>query len=82
MANVVYRLVVGVDIDIALGNLRIRARRAIAANQRFGFPRLAELLADPQFAAVRDFLDSRGVDQVALQAEIDRLWDEAHKPEA
>jgi tetratricopeptide (TPR) repeat protein/NAD(P)-dependent dehydrogenase (short-subunit alcohol dehydrogenase family) len=62
-----------------LRNLRIDARRALANGQRYTLPRLEEAIAWPEFAALRQFLESGGVDRSALQAEIDRLVDQAHE---
>ncbi len=52
----------------------------MANGQRYTFPRLEDVLAQPEFATLRQFLDSRDVDRSALQAEIDRLVDQAHQP--
>jgi tetratricopeptide (TPR) repeat protein len=60
-------------------NLTIRANRALNSGTRYTLPRLKTLLANEEFAALRQFLDSRNVDITFLQAEIDKLVETAHK---
>jgi tetratricopeptide (TPR) repeat protein len=67
-------------LAIWLHNLRVLAGRAQANGDRYTLPPLDDVLAQPEFAALRQFLDSRGVDRAALQADIDRLVDQAHQP--
>jgi tetratricopeptide (TPR) repeat protein len=76
-----YYLVVGLGDYLATWrhNLGIYARRALASDQRYTLPRLEDVLAQPAFAALRQFLDSRGVDRAALQAQIDQMVDQAHE---
>ncbi len=61
------------------GNLGIRAGRALAAGERYRLPRLESVLAHEEFAALRQFLDGHNVDRAALQAELDRLAEQAHE---
>jgi len=46
-------------------------RRAAQSGQRYELPPLAELLALPEFDALRQFLEQRGVAMAELQAAID-----------
>jgi hypothetical protein len=70
LAELVYTVVSGRGLNFTLHNLRVALKRHPDA---VPFARLAELLADPEFAPVRDFLDERQIDTEALQGEIDRL---------
>jgi tetratricopeptide (TPR) repeat protein len=79
LADIVYSMLVGTGLDVSLNNLRNRARRALAADERYTLPPLEAILAHEEFAALRQFLDSHKVDRAALQAELDRLVDQAHK---
>ena len=51
-------------------------RRAAAGGERYELPRLADLLARPEFEVLRETLADRGVDHGELQGEIDRLVDQ------
>jgi tetratricopeptide (TPR) repeat protein len=78
LAAGVYDLIMQADLTTWLYNLGIDARQALAEGQRYTLPRLEEVIAQPEFTALRQFLDRRGIDRTALQAEIDRLVDQAH----
>ncbi len=81
LAAGVYWLVTGQRdyLTTWLSNVGICARRALAAGERYTLPRLDALLAREDFATLRQFLDSHQVDRAALQAELDRLVEEAHE---
>lgn len=73
LAALAYRLATGLDPTISLRNLATRIRRSAARGEHFDLPRLADILATPAFAALRDFLTSRGIPIPDLQAAIDDL---------
>ena len=84
LAAGVYLLVVGHGDHLATWrrNLGIDARHAMANGQRYTLPRLNDVLARPAFAALHQFLDSRGVDRGVLQAAIDQMVEQAHEQPA
>jgi len=73
LAALVYDIVSGhhKGLKRRLRNLAILMRRAAQTGQRYELPSLAELLALPEFDALRQFLEQRGVAVAALQAVID-----------
>ncbi|HEX3555412.1 MAG TPA: tetratricopeptide repeat protein [Thermoanaerobaculia bacterium] len=75
LVAIVYDLVMGHRQFLAtdLRNLAILMRNATASGKRYELPRLAELVARPEFEALRRTLAERNVGVEALQAEIDRL---------
>ena len=79
VAGMAYALCIGLANLAGFHNLGIRARQALADGQRHTLPRLEAVLAQGEFAALGQFLDSRNVDRSALQAEIDQLVDDAHQ---
>jgi tetratricopeptide (TPR) repeat protein len=62
-----------------LHNLSIRVRRAAQSGGRYDLPRLADLLARPEFEALGRFLAQRGVDARPLQAQLDQLVEQARQ---
>jgi tetratricopeptide (TPR) repeat protein len=66
-------------LSVSLRNLRVRIRRAAQAGGRYDLPRLAGLLARPEFAALGQFLAQRGVDVGQLQAQIDQRVEQARQ---
>ena len=78
LAALVYRIITGhhEHLKTSLHNLAIYMRRAAQAGQRYELPPLAELLALPEFDALRQFLEQRGVEMAELQTAIDQ-WVEA-----
>jgi hypothetical protein len=60
-------------------NLAIDMRRAAEAGQRYELPRLADLLADPEFDALQHFLTANRVDPAQLQSALDQLVDQVRK---
>ena len=77
LAALVYILFTGHNPRLYLRNLALRIRESTARGERFAFPTLTALLADPSFAPLRAFLQERGADLAALQARIDALVEEA-----
>ena len=75
LAALAYDVVIGHRQYLALwfGNLSIHIRRAAVAGGRYEPPRLADLLARPEFDPRRQFLTERGVDPAELQAALDQL---------
>lgn len=63
-------------LKTGLHNLAIHVRRAGAGGERYELPRLTDLLARPEFEALRETLADRGVDLGELQGEIDRIVDQ------
>ncbi|MHC4177195.1 MAG: hypothetical protein ACYSWU_06795 [Planctomycetota bacterium] len=53
-------------------NLAIRIRHLAVSGGRYELPRLAELLASPEFDAPKQFLAQRQIDPQALQPRIDQ----------
>ncbi|MFN0172509.1 MAG: CHAT domain-containing protein [Bryobacteraceae bacterium] len=81
LAALVYFLVSGLgqDLQTSLGNYAIRFRRARAAGVALAVPRLAELLADPAFRPLDDWLRQRQVNPAELQAAIDQLLEQVRQ---
>lgn len=81
LAAATYQLCSGLEIDFqtSLGNYATSFHRARTAHQTPFVPTFAELLARPDFTALRDWLDQRGVDRDAMQAQIDQFLQIARK---
>jgi tetratricopeptide (TPR) repeat protein len=62
-----------------LGNLKIYIRRAAQSGGRYELPRLADLLARPEFAALGQFVALSGVAVPQLQAQLDQLVEQARQ---
>ncbi len=78
LAALVYRLVSGLHQHLQMslhnyGNVFRRARRAMSSNTEPNIPRLAELLARPEFDLLSRWLQQRAIVLEALQADIDTL---------
>lgn len=75
LAAIVYCVVTNhrQGLALALSNLAVSMRRGIADGSRYELPRLPDLLARPEFTALREALPAGGVDLVELQAGIDTL---------
>ena len=75
LAALVYRLVSGLgqDLQTSLRNYAIVFRRAQAAGTPLAVPRLAELLADPAFRPLDDWLRQRQADVAEVQAAVDQF---------
>lgn len=81
LASLIYRLVTGLgqDLQDSLGNYTIDFRRARAAGIVLAVPRAAELLADPTFAPLVQWLGQGQVDVAELQADVDQRLDQARQ---
>lgn len=81
LAALVYRLVarLGQHLQDSLHNYAIRFRRARAAGTELAVPRLADLLADPAFAPLAQWLRERGGPLDELQAAVDHFLNLAHQ---
>jgi tetratricopeptide (TPR) repeat protein len=81
LAALVYRLVSGLgeSLRTSLRNYTIRFRGAQAAGITLDVPRVAELLADPAFRPLADWLRQRQVNLDELQAAVDQLLDRARQ---
>ncbi|MGH8057175.1 MAG: hypothetical protein ACREOH_08060 [Candidatus Entotheonellia bacterium] len=73
LAALMYCLVAGLgqDIQTSLGNYAIAFRRAQAAGTPLTVPRVAELLADPAFRPLADWLRQHQADVAEVQAAVD-----------
>ena len=63
-------------------NLSIRIRRAAQSGGEYALPRVADLLARPEFEALARFVAQRGVDIQELQEAIDQLVEQARQASA
>ena len=81
LAALIYRLVAnaGQALQTYLRNYAIAFRRARAAGTDLAVPRVAELLADPAFHPLDQWLRQRQVDPAALQAAIDQFLTQARQ---
>jgi tetratricopeptide (TPR) repeat protein len=77
LAALIYRLVAGLGqhLQSSLRNYAVRFRRAQAAGTLLTVPRVAELLADPVFRPLDDWLRQRQVGVAEVQAVVDRALD-------
>lgn len=73
LASLAYRLAAGLgqDLKFSVQGYSIRFREARDAGKDLQVPRLAELLAEPAFSPLSEWLARRGVDLFELQDEID-----------
>ena len=81
LAALVYRLVSGLgqDLRTSLQNYAIDFRRAHATGTTLVVPRLAELLADPAFHPLKEWLRLRQADVADVQAAVDGLLEQARQ---
>ena len=81
LAALIYRLVAGLgqDLQTSLRNYAIDFRRAHAAGTELAVPRVAELLADPAFHPLEQWLRQRQVDVAELQAAVDQRLEQARQ---
>ena len=81
LAAITYRLVIGhhQDLSTSLRNLTLDMRRAARAGETYHLPRLADLLAVPEFHALGQFLADRAIDLPALQQDIDQFAAQARQ---
>ena len=82
LAALIYRLVAGLGqhLQTSLGNYAIDFRRAHAAGTEMTVPRVADLLAEPAFHPLEQWLRQRQVKVDELQAKVDRFLEQARKP--
>jgi hypothetical protein len=81
LAALIYWLGAGLgqDLQTSLRNYAIRLRRAHAAGMPLIVPRVAELLADPAFRPLDDWLRQRQADVAEVQTAVDRALDMARQ---
>jgi hypothetical protein len=81
LAALIYMHVVslGESLTTSLGNYTIRFRRARAAGSVLAVPRVEELLADPAFAPLAQWLSKRELPVDQLQSAVDQLLDQARQ---
>ena len=81
LAALVYRLVAGLgqDLQTSLRNYAIDFRRAQATGPPLAVPRVAELLAEPAFHPLADWLRQRQVDVAEVQAAVDQALEPARQ---
>lgn len=80
-ADLIYCLAaeLGHELEISLSNYVIDFRRAHATGTVLAMPRVAKLLADPAFHPLEQWLDQHHVNVAELQADIDRLLEQARQ---
>jgi esterase/lipase superfamily enzyme len=81
LAALVYRLVAGLGqhLEISLNNYAILFRRAHLSGTPLAAPPLAELLTDPAFSPLADWLRQRQADVAEVQAAVDQALDAARQ---
>jgi tetratricopeptide (TPR) repeat protein len=81
LAALIYRLVssLGQDLQRSLRDYAVYFRRAQAAGTTPIVPHVAELLTDPAFHSLNEWLRQRQVDVAELQAAVDQVLDEARQ---
>ena len=84
LASIIYRLLATRHdiLAIDLRNLNYRMRRATQSGGEYALPRVADLLARPEFEALARFVAQRGVDIQELQEAIDQLVERARQAAA
>jgi tetratricopeptide (TPR) repeat protein len=81
LAALIYQLVAGLgqDLQTSLHNYEVRFSRAHAAETPLAVPSVAELLADPAFRSLEDWLRQRRVDMDELQAAVNHYLELARQ---
>jgi len=81
LAALIYRLVVGLGehLQTSLRNYALICRRTQAAGTLPTVPRVAELLADPAFHPLDDWLRLQQVDVAEVQAGVDQFLEQARQ---
>jgi hypothetical protein len=81
LAALIYTLVAGLgeSLKTSLGNYALRFRHARAAGAVLAVPRVEELLADPAFAPLAQWLSNRKVPVDQLQSDVDQCLDLARQ---
>ncbi|MGH9423962.1 MAG: hypothetical protein ACRD3J_28555, partial [Thermoanaerobaculia bacterium] len=81
LADLTYVLVAGLgeSMKTSLRNYAIAFRRAKAAGTAFAAPRLSELLSQPAFRPLAQWLDQRKVNREELQNALDKFLESARQ---
>ena len=81
LAALLYLLVseLGQDLQTSLGNYAILFRHVKANHTRLFIPRIADLLRQPGFDPLAQWLSLRAVDLEALQTEVDQLLEQVRQ---
>ena len=81
LAALVYHLAAGSGepLHLALAGYATRYRRAEAVGERLAVPRLTELLDDPTFAPLDDWLRERAADVAEVQTTADFYLEQARR---
>jgi tetratricopeptide (TPR) repeat protein len=81
LADLVYCLAIGLteSLKTTFHNYVILFRAHASAGTESNIPRLAELLADSEFAALKEWLAQQQLDLDDLQAAIDQIFDQARQ---
>jgi tetratricopeptide (TPR) repeat protein len=81
LADLIYTLIIGLgeSLKTSLYNYASDFRRARAAGSVLAVPRVEELLADPAFAPLAQWLSKREVPLDQLQSDVDQLLDQARQ---
>jgi hypothetical protein len=84
LAALIYRIVAGLgqNLQDSLRNYAIDFRRANAAGTEVAVPRVAELLANPAFHPLDQWLRQRQVNPAELQMAVDQLLDQVREAAA
>lgn len=84
LADLIYCLVAGLgrDLQTSLRNYAVRFRRARAVGAQPAVPRVAELLADPAFHPLDEWLRQLQVDPAELQNKVDRFLEQVRQAAA
>jgi hypothetical protein len=69
----------GETFNLLLGGYATRFRRAAAAGESLAVPRLTEMLDDPAFAPLDDWLRERGTDAAEVQMAVDFYLEQARR---
>ena len=72
----------GQHVQTLLRNYAIDFRRARAEGAQLAVPRVAELLADPAFRPLDDWLRQRGADAGEVQAAVDQVLEQVRQATA
>lgn len=81
LAALIYRLVAGLGqhLQTSLRNYAVSFHRAHAAGTELAVPRVGELLADPAFHPLEQWLRQRQVDVAELQADVDQVLEQVRQ---
>jgi tetratricopeptide (TPR) repeat protein len=81
LADLIYTLIIGLgeSLKTSMHNYAIDFRRARAAGSVLAVPRVEELLSNPAFAPLAQWLSNREVPLDQLQSDVDQLLDQARQ---